>query len=44
MNAAGRMDIAALDMQFSRNPIFGPDGAPLAGAGGDQKLVLHWAI
>ena len=41
MDAAGRMDIPSLDMQFGRDPVFGPDDAPLAGAGGDQQVAPH---
>ncbi len=41
MQAAGGVDVAALDMQFGRCPVFDPDGAPLAGAASDQQLSGH---
>ena len=41
MDAAGRLDIAALDMQLDRRPVLDPGGAPFAGAGGDQQLAPH---
>ena len=41
MDAAGRLDVAALDMQFGRLAVLDPGGAPFAGAGGDQQLAPH---
>ena len=41
MDAAGRMDIPSLDMQFGGDSVFGPDNAPLARAGADQQIASH---
>ena len=43
MDAAGRVDVAALDMQFDRIAVFEPGGAPLARPGSDQQFAPHRA-